>query len=111
MPYACGRTISALWAINETDNVWAWVDGLGWRKLDTTNVRDLLLVAAWPTVDLANEENRCCYILAQSQLFPQLHSLLSFMGQFLPVFLQFGLSAANETVQRAATRIENNVFV
>jgi hypothetical protein len=51
------------------------------------------------------------YILAQSQLFPQLHSLLSFMGQFLPVFLQFGLSAAKESVQTAATRIENRIFV
>ncbi len=49
--------------------------------------------------------------LAQSQLFPQLHSLLSFMGQFLPVFLQFGLSAANVTVQIAAARIENRIFV
>ena len=49
--------------------------------------------------------------LAQSQLFPQLHSLLSFTGQFLPVFLQFGLSAANVTVQIAAARIENRIFV
>jgi hypothetical protein len=47
----------------------------------------------------------------QSQLFPQLHSLLSFMGQFLPVLLQSGLSAANVTVQIAAARIENRVFV
>jgi hypothetical protein len=49
--------------------------------------------------------------LAQSQLFPQLHSLLSFMGQFLPVLLQSGLSAAKVTVQTAATRIENRIFV
>ena len=54
---------------------------------------------------------RFAYILAQSQLFPQLHSLLSFMGQFLPVFLQFGLSAAKDIVQTAATRIENKIFV
>jgi hypothetical protein len=47
----------------------------------------------------------------QSQLFPQLHSLLSFIGQFLPVVLQFGLSAAKDTVQSAATRIENKIFV
>jgi hypothetical protein len=47
----------------------------------------------------------------QSQLFPQLHALLSFMGQFLPLFLQFGLSAAKETVHIAATRIENRIFV
>jgi hypothetical protein len=39
------------------------------------------------------------HILAQSQPFPQLHSLLSFIGQFLPVFLQLGLSAANPTEQ------------
>ena len=51
-----------------------------------------------------------CY-LPQSQLFPQLHSLLSFMGQFLPLFLQFGLSAAKDIVQTAATRIENKIFV
>jgi hypothetical protein len=49
--------------------------------------------------------------LPQSQLFPQLHSLLSFMGQFLPVLLQFGLSAVKETVQSAATRTENKIFV
>jgi hypothetical protein len=50
-------------------------------------------------------------MLAQLQVFPQLHSLLSFMGQFLPVLLQFGLSAAKVTVQTAATRIENRIFV
>jgi hypothetical protein len=33
------------------------------------------------------------------------------MGQFLPVFLQFGLSAANDIVQIAATRIENKILV
>jgi hypothetical protein len=47
----------------------------------------------------------------QSQLFPQLHSLLSFIGQFLPVFLQVGLSAAKEIVHKAATRTENKIFV
>jgi hypothetical protein len=51
------------------------------------------------------------YILAQLQLFPQLHSLLSFIGQFLPVSLQFGLSAAKDIVQTAATRIENSILV
>jgi hypothetical protein len=51
------------------------------------------------------------YFALQSQLFPQLHSLLSFMGQFLPLFLQpAGLSAANETVQIATVRIENRIF-
>jgi len=51
------------------------------------------------------------FFVAQSQLFPQLHSLLSFMGQFLPVFLQFGFSAAKDTVHIAAIRIENRIFV
>jgi hypothetical protein len=49
--------------------------------------------------------------LAHSQLFPQLHALLSFMGQFLPVFLQFGLSAAKAAVQTTAIRTENRIFV
>jgi hypothetical protein len=46
------------------------------------------------------------HILVQSQPFPQLHSLLSFMGQFFPVFLQLGLSAAKAAAQIAAVRIE-----
>jgi hypothetical protein len=49
--------------------------------------------------------------LEQSQLFPQLHSLPSFMGQFLPLSLQFGLSAAKVTAQIAAARTENRIFV
>jgi hypothetical protein len=40
-----------------------------------------------------------------------LHSLPSFMGQFLPVFVQFGLSAAKEIVHMATTRVENRTFV
>jgi hypothetical protein len=48
----------------------------------------------------------------QSHAFPQLHSLLSFIGQFLPLFLQpAGLSAAKETVHIATTRIENRILV
>jgi hypothetical protein len=48
----------------------------------------------------------------QSHAFPQLHSLLSFIGQFLPLFLQpAGLSAAKETVHIVATRIENRILV
>jgi len=47
----------------------------------------------------------------QPQSLPQLHFLLSFMGQFLPVFLQLGLSAAKVVVQIAAARIENRIFV
>ena len=52
-----------------------------------------------------------CSFYLQSQLFPQLHSLLSFMGQFLPLFLQLGLSAARAAVQTTAARIENRIFV
>ena len=60
MPFVCGRRIEALWAINEQDNAWVWLRDLGWRKLDTQNTRDLLLVAARAkldetTVDLAEE--------------------------------------------------------
>ena len=51
------------------------------------------------------------HILAQSQLFPQLHSLPLFMGQFLPVFLQFGFSAANAVVQIIAARIDIRTFI
>jgi hypothetical protein len=48
----------------------------------------------------------------QSHAFPQLHSLLSFIGQFLPLFLQLaGLSAAKETVHIIATRIESRILV
>src|SRR5260370_5599103 len=46
MPYVCVRTIGALWAINEPDNAWVWVNDLGWRKLDTRNPRNLLVGAA-----------------------------------------------------------------
>jgi len=48
----------------------------------------------------------------QSHAFPQLHSLLSFIGQFLPLFLQpAGLSAAKETVHIIATRIEKRILL
>src|SRR5437879_3930839 len=60
--------------------------------------------------------NRLSYLglrgALQSQAFPQVHSLLSFIGQFLPLFLQpAGLSAANVVAQSAAIRIENRIFV
>ena len=48
----------------------------------------------------------------QSHAFPQLHSLLSFIGQFLPLFLQLaGVSAAKETVHIIATRIEKRILL
>ena len=48
----------------------------------------------------------------QLHFFPQLQALLSFIGQFLPLFLQLcGVgSAANALVQIAAARIENRIF-
>ena len=60
LPFVCGRTIGALWANNESDNVWVWVNGLGWRTIDTTNTRDLLILASrtkldGTTVNLAEE--------------------------------------------------------
>jgi hypothetical protein len=48
----------------------------------------------------------------QSHAFPQLHSLLSFMGQFLPLFLQpAGWSVANATVHIIEIRIENRILL
>jgi len=42
-----GKKITALWAINEPNNAWAWVDGLGWRKCeDNTNTTNLLTLCA-----------------------------------------------------------------
>jgi hypothetical protein len=51
MAYVCTRKILALWAINEPSNVWVWVTGLGWRKLDTTNTTNLLIKAARAKAD------------------------------------------------------------
>jgi hypothetical protein len=51
------------------------------------------------------------FFVPQSQLLPQLHSLPSFIGQFLPVFLQLGFSAANADVQIIAARIDIRIFV
>jgi len=51
MPNICNRTIGGLWAINQPANVWIWVNGLGWRKLDTTNTTNLLVVAARAKID------------------------------------------------------------
>jgi hypothetical protein len=51
-------------------------------------------------------------VALQSHAFPQVHSLLSFIGQFLPLFLQpAGLSAAKVVVQSAATTIESRILV
>jgi hypothetical protein len=56
----------------------------------------------------AREEERH---FPQAQLFPQLHSLPLFIGQFLLVFLQFGFSAAKVAVQMTAARSEKRIFV
>jgi len=42
----CSRFIGALWANLESGNVWIWVNDAGWRKLDSPNTTDLLIVAA-----------------------------------------------------------------
>jgi hypothetical protein len=42
---------------------------------------------------------------------PQLHSFLSFIGQFLPVFLQLCFSAAKEVVQIMAVMIDMRIFM
>jgi hypothetical protein len=52
-----------------------------------------------------------CAYLPQVHSLPQLHSLLSFIGQFLPVFLQLGLSAANDTAHNAAIKVKTMVFM
>lgn len=44
--YLCGRAIGGLWANFESGNAWIWVDDAGWRKIDSPNTSDLLLVAA-----------------------------------------------------------------
>jgi hypothetical protein len=36
--------------------------------------------------------------------------LLSFIGQFFPLVLHFGASAANAVAQSAAAKIENSIF-
>jgi hypothetical protein len=42
---------------------------------------------------------------------PQLHALPLFIGQFLPVFLHDGWSAANELAQIMAATMEQTIFV
>jgi hypothetical protein len=47
----------------------------------------------------------------QPQSLPQLHSFLSFIGQFLPLFLQLTFSVAKEVVQIIAARIDIRIVV
>jgi hypothetical protein len=47
----------------------------------------------------------------QPQSLPQLHSFLSFIGQFLPVFLQLCFSAAKLVVQIIVARIDIRIVV
>jgi len=49
--------------------------------------------------------------LPQPQSLPQLHFLLSFIGQFLPVFLQLSFSTAKVLVQIIAARIDIRIVV
>ena len=53
----------------------------------------------------------CRSYLPQPQSLPQLHSFLSFIGQFLPVFLQLTFSAAKEVVQMIAARIDIRILM
>ena len=47
MAWQRGKKITALWAINEDNNVWAWVDSLGWRKCDRrSNTTNLCILAS-----------------------------------------------------------------
>jgi hypothetical protein len=47
MAWQRGKRITALWSINQDNNAWAWVDGLGWRKCDPrSNTTSLLILAA-----------------------------------------------------------------
>jgi hypothetical protein len=48
--------------------------------------------------------------LPQPQSLPQLHSFLSFIGQFFPVFLQLTFSAAKVVVHITAITIDNKIF-
>ena len=52
-----------------------------------------------------------CSVYLQPQSLPQLHSFLSFIGQFLPLFLQLTFSAAKPVVQIIATRIDIRTFM
>jgi len=51
------------------------------------------------------------FFAPQSQSLPQLHSLLLFIGQFLPVFLQLCFSAAKAPVQTMAARIDIRILI
>ena len=63
MAWQNSKKITGLWAINENNNAWAWVDGIGWRKCDDKdNTTNILILCAHATsvggfVDF-NEENR-----------------------------------------------------
>jgi hypothetical protein len=46
----------------------------------------------------------------QPQSLPQVHSFLSFIGQFLPLFLQLTFSPAKEVMQIIAARTENRII-
>lgn len=47
MAWQRGKKITALWAINQDNNVWAWVDSLGWRKCDhRSNTTNLCVLVA-----------------------------------------------------------------
>ena len=84
--------------------------------LDSKIAAAAKLLSDFDQVIGATQPRRSAYLgllgALQSHAFPQVHSLWSFIGQFLPLFLQpAGLAAANETVHIVAIRIENRIFV
>jgi hypothetical protein len=47
MGWQNSKKFTGLWANNEPNNAWAWVDGLGWRECDwRNNTTNLLILAA-----------------------------------------------------------------
>lgn len=47
MAWQNSKKITGLWAINEPNNAWAWVDGIGWRKCDDKdNTTNILILCA-----------------------------------------------------------------
>ncbi len=46
MAWQNGRKITGLWANNQANNGWTWVDGLGWRQCDHRNNTTNLLILA-----------------------------------------------------------------
>ena len=47
MAWQNSKKVTGLWAINEPNNAWAWIDGIGWRKCDDKdNATNILILCA-----------------------------------------------------------------